>query len=816
MALLSALDLRFALRTLQSRPGYCFVVVATLALGIGATTATFSLLDATLLRPLPFERSDRLVMLWGVAGPERSIRGASVPEVADWRAMNRTLSDVSVFDPISLNLRTENGPARVSAERVNAGYFHLLGVQAAVGRTFTADEDAVPDAYPVAVVSHSLWRSRLSGSRSPVGTVITLNDRPFTVIGVMPEGFRGLSFEAELWVPVGMISVDNPVSLLTNRGSRWLGALGRLRGGTSRAESQRDLESVAARLAKQYPDYNRDRSLTLLSMEENFLGSTASLFSALFKAVLLVLLIACANVMSLQLARATSREREISLRLALGAGRRQLVRQLLTEGMVLAGLGGAAGVLLAYWGLRLLVPLAPAGLLPGYARLGVDGRVLGFTLAITVLCGIACGMAPLLRRRGRDLADALREGARASSSGLGRLRRPGVQQAFVAGEVALALMLLAGAGLMIRNLRERLAVAPGFEPGGLLAARLSLPRDRYTREARAAFVTRLTERLGALPGVASAAVASDLPLRGMSNAAMLTVEGPGAEPVRYYRHSVTPEFFSALRIPLLKGRGFTREDAALAPRVAVVSAAMARRFWAGQDPVGRRFHLGEASGPEVSVVGVAAPVRSRDLTTDLSAATSEPDVYYPFAQLTYSDIEIAVRASGAGDALPSAAMVQREVAALDPGLPLYLVEPMADAVRSQSAAARFGSLVLAGFGGLALLLAAIGIYGVLSFVVGLSSREIAIRVALGANRLRVLRVVMGSGMTLVLAGLVFGVVGARLGGRLLESQLYGVRATDLATLAGVTGVVLLVALLAIWIPARRAAAVEPQVVLKEE
>ena len=816
MAPISALDLRFAFRTLQSRPGYCFVVAATLGLGIGSTTATFSLLDATLLKPLPFARPDRLMMLWGVAGPDRLIRGASVPEVADWRMMNRTLTDVSVFDPISLNLRTGDGAARISAERVSAGYFALLGVQAARGRTFTPEEDAVPDAHPVAVVSYSLWRSRFSGSAAMVGTVITLNDRPFTVIGVMPEGFRGLSFGAELWVPVAMMSVDNPVSLLTNRGTRWLGALGRLRDGISRSDAQRDLESVATRLSELYPDNNRGRSVTLQSLDQNFLGSTASLYAALFEAVLLVLLIACANVMSLQLARATSREREIALRLALGAGRRQLVRQLLTEGMVLAGLGGAAGVLMAYWGLRLLVPLAPPGLLPPYARLGVDGRVLGFTLAITLLCGVACGLAPLLRRRGRDLADALREGARASSSGLGRLRRPGVQQAFVAGEVALALMLLAGAGLMIRSLRERLAVAPGFEPVGLLAARLSLPRERYAPEMRADFVSRLTERLAALPGVAAAAVATDLPLRGLSSAAMLLVDGPGAEPARFYRHSVSPEFFSALRIPLLRGRGFTPEDRAGTPRVAVVSAPMARRFWPGQDPVGRRFHLGDASGPEVIVVGVAAQVRSRDLTSDLGAATSEPDVYVPFAQRTDADIEIAIRGRGRGAALPSAAMVQAAVAALDPGLPLFRVEPMPDAVRRQSAAARFGSLVLEAFGGLALLLAAIGIYGVISFVVGLSSREIAIRVALGADRRRVLRVVMGNGMTLVLAGLGLGVVGARLGGRLLESQLYGVEVGDAATLAAVTGVVLLVALLAIWIPARRAAAVEPQVVLKEE
>jgi len=814
MALFNAPDIRFAIRNLQARPGLSAIIIATLALGIGATTATFSLLDAALLRPLPFERADRLVFLWGVAGPQRSQRGASPPEVADWGRLNRTLTGVSAYDPISLNLRTETGADRVNAERVNPQYFNLLGIPAQLGRTFTAEEDRTADAFPVAVVSHRFWQTRFAGDRSLVGRTVTINDRPFTVVGIMPEGFFGLSFQADLWIPLAMLSVDSPASLLTSRNSRWLLAIGRLRDDVTIDDAGRDLAAVGTRLSKDYPETNTDRSVDVLSLEATFLGTTASLFRTLFKAVILVLLIACANVMSLQLVRATAREREMSLRLALGAGRFQIVRQLLTEGLVLAGIGGAAGVLLAYWIIRLLVPLAPAGLIPLYAEIAVNGRVLLFTLGVTVLTGLLCGLAPVLRSQQRDLSDALRQGARTASSGLGRLRKPGVQQALVAGEVALALMLLVGAGLMLRNLGARMAVNPEFNAEGVLAARFSLPRSQYPAEVRAEFVDRLVTRLNALPGVAVAAVASDLPFRGNSNGATLLVDGPGAVPIRYFRHSVTPDFFAALRIPIERGRGFTAFDRQNAPRVAVISPYMARRFWPGQDAVGRRFHQGDETGPEVTVVGVAGPARYRDLTTDLAAATSEPDVYYPFAQRTDTDLEIALRMRDGSS--PSIAMIQREVAALDPGLPLFQVAPLGDALAALNAAPRFGSLVLGAFSALALLLAAIGIYGVISFVVGLSRREIAIRLALGADGGKVLRVVMANGMILVLAGVAVGMIGVRLGAKLLETQLYGVRASDPGTLAAVSGTVVLVALLASWIPARRAASVEPQTVLKGE
>ena len=812
MSLFSSQDVRFAFRNLQTRPGLSAVIIATLALGIGATTATFSLLDAALLRPLPFLRPDRLVILTGVAGPERSPRGASPIEVRDWAAMNRTLSDVSVFDPMSLNLRTERGADRVSAERVSASYFRLLGVSAALGRVFSAAEDSLPDEHPVALVSHALWRARFGGDSALVGQTLTLNDRAFTIIGVMPKGFSGLSFRADLWVPVAMLSIDSPVSLLTSRNSRWTLAVGRLRDGVSRADAARDLLAVATRLEEQYPESNQDRSVALSSVTQSFLGTNAALFRALFQAVLLVLLIACANVASLLLVRATARQREIALRHALGAGRFQLTRQLLTESMVLALLGGGFGVLLAYWIVSLAVPLAPAGLIPPYARVVVNGRVLGFTLLATTVTGVLCGLAPLVRHRTANVGEALREGVRSAASGLRRLSRPGLQQALVAGEVALALMLLVGAGLMLGTLRERLRVEPGFDASGVLAGRLALPRTQYDSAGRVALMDRLTARLAALPGVSSVAVGSDLPLRGVDNAATILVDLPGATETRHFRHFVSLDYFTTLRIPIHKGRGFLPSDRPGGLQVAVISAPMAQRFWPGLDPIGRTFRRGDASGPQVVIVGVAGPVHYRDLTTDLAVA--DPDVYYPFTQRTDADIEIAVR--GEGGVVPSPALVQREIAALDPGLPLYQAVPLADAQRAQNVSARFGSLVLAGFSGIALLLAAIGIYGVVSFVVGLSRREIAIRVALGADGRRVLRTVMGNGLTLIAAGLAAGMLGARLGGRVLEAQLFGVQATDLPTLLAVSALVLAVAALASWIPARKATRVEPQAALKAE
>jgi len=812
-------DFRFALRTLRRRPTFTAAVVLTLALGIGTTSAVFSLLDAALIRPLPFAEPERLAMLWGVVGPERdgpnrSVRGASFPEITDWRTLNHSLSDVSAYDEISLNLGTGGDPRRVDAEMVSASYFRLLGATAAQGRAFTADEDRVPDANPVAVISHALWTTQFASDPRIVGRSITLNDRPFTIIGVMRENFRGISFDTDVWVPMMMISLTTSKSALESRGGRWLGALGRLKPGVTFEAAQRDLNAVARQLAVAHPETNHDRGVQLFSLQDSALGNTRQLLVALFVAVLLFLGIACANVVNLQLVRATSRRREIALRVAVGAEGVHLVRQLLAEGLTLAAVGAVAGVALAGWGLGALLPLLPDGAIPRYVVPTMDWRVIAFAAGVTVLAGVVFGLAPALSVRRLTIADSLKEGSRSAGAGIASLRRLGAQQLLVVSEVALALVLLIAGGLMVRSLRQQLGVNPGFRADGVVTAQLALPRSRYPAPTRVQFVNALLERVRALPQVDAAAVGGDIPLGGNSNAGTIFVDGVTPEPVRAYRHRVTPDYFATLGIPVLQGRTFTSADRDSAQDVAIISEAAARRYWPGQDAVGRELRFGDQTGSKVTVVGVVGTVRFRDLTTDLTALTSEPDVYFSFAQLTDVDLSLVVRTSG--DQATVMAAIQREVSAIDPGLPLYRVVAMRDLVARQTATARFGSSVLASFSMVAMALAAIGIYGVLAFVIGLSRREIAIRLALGATRGRVVRLIVRQGMTLVAIGMALGLVGAYYATGALSAQLFGVTATDPVTFAGVAALLAAIALAASYLPSRMAARIDPQQALKSD
>ena len=810
-------DFRYALRTLRRRPTFTAAVVLTLALGIGTSSAVFSLLDAALIRPLPFAEPSRLAMLWGVAGPEREgrqrdIRGASYAEIVDWHTLNHSFSDVSAYDEISLNLGAGSDPRRVDAEMVSASYFRILGVAAARGRTFTADDDRVPDASPVAVISHALWTTQFASDPGIVGRSITLNDRPFTIVGVMKDGFHGLSFDTDVWVPMMMISLTASKGTLESRGNRWLGALGRLRPAVTLESAQRDINGVARQLEARYPDTNRERGVQLYSLQDSALGTTRQLLVALFAAVLLFLLIACANVVNLQLVRATSRRREIALRIAVGADGRHLVRQLLVEGLTLAAVGAIAGVALAVWGLGALLPLVPSGVLPQYVNPTIDWRVIVFAAGLTAMCGIFFGLAPALAVRHLTVSDSLKQGARSAASGIASLRRLGAQQLLVVSEIALALVLLVAGGLMVRSLRQQLAVEPGFRADGVVTARLTLPRGRYAGQARVQLVNELLSRVQALPQVESAAIGSDMPFGGNMNAGSMFVDGVTPEPVRSYRHRVTPDYFSTLGIPVVRGRVFTAADRDSAQDVAIISSATARRFWPGQDPVGRQFRFGDATGPAVTIVGVVGAARFRDLTTDLS--TSEPDVFYSFAQLPDPDLALVVRAGG--DEAAVMAAIQREVSAIDPGLPLYQVLRMTDVLDRQTATARFGSSVLGSFSLVALLLASIGIYGVLAFVIGLSRREIAIRLALGATRGRVVRLIVRQGMTLVAIGVAIGLLGAYYATSVLSTQLFGVTATDPLTFTLVPVLLATIALAASYLPSRTAARIDPQQALKSD
>ena len=807
-------DFRFALRTLRRRPTFTAAVVLTLALGIGTSSAVFSILDAALIRPLPFTDPSRLTMLWGVAGPERDIRGASYPEIIDWRTMNHSFSDVAAYDEISLNLGIGDEPRRVEAEMVSASYFGILGVSAARGRAFTADDDRVPDAAPVAVISHALWTTQFASDPGIVGRAITLNDRAFTIVGVMRDGFHGISFDTDVWVPMMMISLTSSKGTLESRGNRWLAAIGRLRPGVDLPAAQRDVDAVARQLSAAHPETNRDRGVRLFTLQDSALGATRQLLVAMFAAVLLFLLIACANVVNLQLVRATSRRREIALRVAVGADAARLVRQLLAEGLTLAGVGAIGGVALAVWGLGALLPLLPDGALPRYVDPSLDWRVAVFATVLTVVCGVIFGLAPALAVRRLTIADSLKTGSRSAAGGIASVRRLGAQQLLVVSEVALALVLLVAGGLMIRSLRRQLDVEPGFRADGVVTAELALPRGRYPAPARVRFVNELLARVRELPQIQGAAVGSDIPLGGNSNAGPMFVDGVTPEPVRSYRHRVTPDYFATLGIPLVRGREFTVADRDSAQDVAVISAATARRFWPGGDPVGRRFRFGDASGTEVTVIGVVETARYRDLTTDLTAPSSEPDIFYSFAQLSDADLSLVVRTSG--DVASAMAGVQREVNAIDPGIPLYRVTRMSDLLARQTATARFGSTVLGSFSAVAMLLAAIGLYGVLAFVAGLSRREIAIRLALGATRGRVVRLIVRQGMTLVAFGIAIGLVIAYYATTVLSTQLFGVTATDPLTFSAVPLMLAAIALAASYLPSRAAARIDPQQALKSD
>jgi putative ABC transport system permease protein len=807
-------QLFIAVRTLLKRPGYATSVIVTLALGIGGSTMMFSLVDAALLRPFPFADSKRLVAVLGVAGPDLVFRGASFPEVRDWRSMNTTLEHVTLYDETSLNLRLGTEATRVETEMVSASYFPLLGVSAAMGRTFLAEEDAVPDRNAVAVISDRLWRDRFGSDPGVLQRTVYLNDRPVQIVGVMPDGFAGVSFDTDLWVPSMMISLTSAPAVVQNRGTRWLLTLARLRDGISIERAQEDMTRVATLLERQYPDTHHERGAQVRPLRTFMLGDTAGLIAALFSAVILFLVVACANVASLQLARATSRRRELAVRFALGARRWHVLRELLVESIVLSVVAGTIGAILAAWSLGVLVALLPDGTLPSFVRPSIDPRALAFAFASSLAAGALVAVLPGIAASRRDVADALKQGARTVGSGLGSIRHISAQQTLVIAEIALAMTLLTAGALMVRSLDRLTRVAIGFEPGGVIVGRLSLPAARYAPDARAVFAERLEERLTRIPGARAAAVSSDLPFTGISSAAMLLPDGAAASSagIRYYRHFVTPRFFETLGMPVLRGRGFTAQDRQGAPLVAIINESAAKRIAPGEEPVGRRFRLGGPDGPAVEIVGIAGDARFRDLRTDLTSARTEPEVFFPFAQRTDRDIEVAVRTGG--ETVPSIALLQQAVSEIDNGLPLYRVQTLSGALRQQSSTSRFASGLLVVFSIGSLLLAALGLYGLIAYVVSISRQEIAIRMALGANRGRVTALVVGNGMILAAGGLALGVPGAVGAGWALEDQLFHTSRVDPATLAIVATLLLIVAFIASVLPTRRAVAVEPHAALR--
>jgi predicted permease len=816
-----AQDVRYALRTLRRAPGFTIVAVLALAIGIGANTAIFSMVDAVRARALPYHDPSRLVQLWGnVMRATVERRGASYPDYLDWRARTTSFEDMAAFDTQTMTLAGLDEPERINTEFVSAPYFALLGLSPSRGRTFAAEEDLVATPVPVVVLSDGLWKRRFGTDPQIVGRTLTLNTRSYTVIGVMPPGFKGISDTAELWVPFSWYA---PPGVMNDRGTRGFAALARLKPGVTLAAAQAELDGVSRQLEQAYPNTNEKRAVEASPLDVELFGALRPALLTLMAAVAFVLLIACANVANLLIARSEARRREIAVRSAIGAGRGRLLRQLVTEGCVLTLIGATVGLLLARAAVAVLIAQSPVTF-PSFVTPGLDLRVALFTVAVSLACGILVGLAPGLQARTVDLSDALKETARGSD---GR-RSQRVRSALVVAELALAVVLLVGAGLMIRSVRNLAALNPGFDPEGVLTLHASIPRASAPPAAAppapgpqppppppVVYARALLERLRAVPGVTAVALGNDLPLDGNSGASFYSAEGQPAANAqnmpRCYVHRVTPEFFTTLRIPILSGRTFTDAEALPAPAAVIVSERVIKRFWPGQDGVGKRVKFGSLANnsPWLTIVGVVGEVKYRGLPEN---PTADPDFYLPFADRN-QQVAIAVRGS-----VPPATLVapiRAVVRSADPSIPIYSVAPMDELIGSQTAQSRFTMWLMGVFAAVALSLAVIGIYGVMSYLVTQRTREIGIRLALGAGGRDILRLVVGNGARLIAAGIVIGVAASFALQRLVSSLLFGVTAAD--TASGVAVAILGgVALLACYLPAVRATRVHPLQALRYE
>lgn len=801
-----AIDVRRSVRSLLRRPGYAGVVVVTLALGIGGSCAIFALVDAAVLRPLPFPDADHLAVVWGVAGPEQDIRGASPREIADWRRLAPSLESLSVYDDTTVNLTTAAGVRKLEAELVTPGYLDLLGAAPALGRTLLPADDR-PGGVGSAVLSDALWRSEFGGDPDVVGRDLVLDGRPFVVVGVTRPGFAGLSFDAEVWAPLA--SFLSPEDL-EDRGGRWLAALGRMAPGSSREAVQAELDAAAARLAELHPETNADRGALLRPLRQDYLGDGRRTILILLGGSLLLLVIACANVANLQIVRTQGRQVELAVREALGAGPGALLRHLGIESAILAAWGSAAGVALAWTALKVAAAVVPAATFPPYVELRLSPAVAVFALLAATATGVV--VTVVVGWVSGSSTGALGHVGRGSEPGWGA-GRLSLQRAIVGFEVATALMVVVAAGLAARSLQHQLAVDPGFSSAGTVVARLDLGDLPNEPARRLQYLEGLTERVAGMPGVTGVAVGSDAPLRGNSRASNLSrVERPEEE-VRFHWHAVTPSFFDTLGIELLAGRGIGEEDRADAPAVAVVDAAFARRFWPDRSPIGERLLM---MGDTVTIVGVAELVRYRSLTDRLLDGEDDPDLFLSLAQITPSTVELVVRRDVADPLAGFAEPLARAAAEVDPSVALFEVGTLDRELADEVAMARLLAGLLTAFGTLALVLSAVGLYGVTAFVVRGRRRELAIRGALGALPADLRSQVVRQTFSVVLLGLVSGAAGALLAGELMTALLFEVRSYDPVVLGGALGILAGTALLAAWAPAMEASRVPPQTALRGE
>ena len=793
-------DLRYGARMLLKQPVFTLIAVLTLALGIGANTAIFSLVNAVLLRPLPFAESERLVWSWGeFSGGNRA--STSPPDFLDYRAQTRSFEELAAMSFNSFNLTGVGEPERIIGSSVTANFFQALGVKLVQGRAFLPGEEQSGPSQ-VAIISQRLWQQRFGGDPQIIGKTIALNGRNHAVVGVAPDATRVLQ-EAEIWTP---LDFNDPGMKI--RRFHFLRAIGRLKPGVTLQQGQADIDAVAAGLEKLYPESNKDWRLRLVPMREYLVGQTRRPLYVLLGAVGLVLLIACANVANLTLAQASRRQKEAALRHALGASRMRLIRQLLTESALLSVIAGALGLLLAWWGADLLMALA-ADSIPRVGEIALDNRVLGFTMLVSLLTGMVFGLAPALQSSRPDLNETLKEGGKggASSSRLGRARN-----ALIVVEVAMALVLLIGAGLLIKSFRRLQEVDPGFDPRNLLTMRLFLPQSKYAEpQQRQAFFEQVLKRIESLPGVQAVGTSTWIPTLGGGDTYFTIEDRPFPDPnrkVTAFNPSVSHDYLRVMKIPLIKGRHFTEpETKGEKPKTVIINEAFARAYFANDEPLGKRLIIDMGEPWTCEIIGVAG-----DTTQFAFDVSAFPVMYLPSIRTGVA--AVVVRASG--DPLALTASVRAAVREVDRDQPIANIRSMDQILSTMTGDARFRTLLLGVFAAVALLLSAIGIYGVIAYSVAQRTREIGIRIALGAQGRNVLGLVIGQGMKLALIGVGVGIAGAWAMTRVLSNLLFNVSATDPLTFIGVSALLALVALLACYVPARRAMKVDPMVALRVE
>jgi predicted permease len=805
-------DFRNGFRQFRRTPGFAVVAVLSLGLGIGANTAIFSVVYAVLLRPLPYANPDRLVSVFEQKLPEGvTMAGSTYPDFDEWRQHNQVFSAVAGQAAHDLTLTGRGDPSIVETVVATSELFTVLGVKPLAGRTFlTADGEK--GAAAVVILSESLWRSRLGADPAIIGSSITLDNRPFTVVGIMPASFRSppLTRNQDVWIPL----VDDPLfsGWMTRRVQHWVPAIARLKPGVSLAQAQAEMDAIAARQARDFPAGDSGWTLRVVPLQQEVVGNARSALLVVLGAVGLVLLIACANVAHLLLARATARVKEVAMRIALGASRARIVRQLLTESAALGLAGGAAGVGIAYWGVRSLRALLPPGL-PQTHPIRVDGGVLAFALLLSLAASFVFGLAPALFAARSDLQASLKDGSRSGEGG-GRRRARGL---LATAEIALAMILLTAAGLLLRSFVMLTSVSPGFEFRQVMKAEVSLPQFQYsTPQQWTEFSNELLRRIQAEPGLHDSAVAAPLPLDRQGEATLpfdivsSLALPPGAARTADYA-AVSPEYLRVMGIPLRRGRTFDEHDTPSAPRVALISETLAHRYFPNQDPIGRELVFGFPPHQDVrrEIVGIVGDVRDVALSEDPG-----PMMYVPFAQSPFWGGEVVVRSAMSPASV--AASIRREVHNIDSNLPVTDVEPVSALVDASVAQPRFRTWLFGLFGVLALVLAAAGIFGVISYSVSCRTREIGIRVALGAGRSQVQRLILGESAKLVALGLAIGIPAALALGRYLANFLFGVHPADPLTFVGVAVLLSLVALAASYVPTRRALRVDPNQALRCE